>query len=433
MTRRNAVLILAANPKDTPGLRLDQEVREIQSGLRRLGAPFFEIRQDWAVRARDVRRALLEHRPRIVHFCGHGTGEDGLVLEDDAGESRVVSTSAIAGLFALFKEHVQCVVLNACYSEAQAKAIALNVDCVIGMSRAISDSAAIEFSIGFYDAVAAGRDFSEAFRFGCNAIELAGLPGTAIPVLLRRQEGGPFPTISHSHYLGHGFERTRSSDRNLVLRTLQQLEDEGWTTNQIMRRLEQLDYDTIAGLDEESEGTAGEWEELAISNPDGYALLLDSRNEIVGYWHFEALPDEMFARAMSGTLEDGEITLDRVALLCAPGLLKIYFIIFAVEKRFRGFRANRLLLEAFLQRLEDLATGGIYVSNICANAFTPEGVGLCKSLGMQYVGAHCRQGLMYSIDLADSELLNRERPDLSSKLRLIRRSRVVSLVESRSD
>src|SRR5206468_5409993 len=128
MSSKTSVLVLAANPKDTPSLRLDHEVREIQAGLLRSCRKGFQIRQDWAVRPRDVRRALLEHRPRIVHFCGHGEGEEGLVLEDDCGASQNVSTSAIAGLFELFTEHVRCVVLNACFSETQARALAQHVD-----------------------------------------------------------------------------------------------------------------------------------------------------------------------------------------------------------------------------------------------------------------------------------------------------------------
>jgi hypothetical protein len=58
-------------------------------------------------------------------------------------------------------------VLNACYSELQARAIAQHIDAVVGMQRAIGDHSAVEFAIGFYDAIAASRPPSEAFRFGC--------------------------------------------------------------------------------------------------------------------------------------------------------------------------------------------------------------------------------------------------------------------------
>lgn len=414
MSRKTAVLVLAANPKDTASLRLDQEVREIQSGLLRCRSRSFEIRQDWAVRARDVRRALLEHRPRIVHFCGHGTGEEGLVFEDDHGASQIVSTSALAGLFALFNQQVKCVVLNACFSESQANAIAQYVDCVVGMSRAIADRAAIEFAVGFYDAVAAGEQYDVAFRFGCNAIELAGLRGHRTPVLVRRETEVPVPRLSHTVSIGQGVEQTRSLNDELAIKSLHGLHASGWSTTDIMKRVEQLDYENVKGLDQDSEGSAAQWEEIADSNPDGYAFLVDGNNEIVGYWHFEALPSELFERALAGELEDSEITVDNVTLLCAPGVLDIYFIIFVVEKRLRGLRANRLLLDAFLDRLEDLASVGIHIRRICANAFTPEGVGLCKTFGMKLLQTHRRLGLMFELDLKDSGVLLRSRPRLSA-------------------
>ncbi|HEV7589481.1 MAG TPA: CHAT domain-containing protein [Longimicrobium sp.] len=416
MARKTAVLVLAANPKDTPGLRLDYEVREIQSGLLRNRSRVFQIRQDWAVRPRDVRRAMLEHRPSIVHFCGHGSGEEGLILEDDGGTSQIVSTSAIAGLFALFSQQVKCVVLNACFSESQARAIAQHVECVVGMNRAITDHAAIEFAIGFYDAVAAGEEYDVAFRFGCNAIELAGLPGHLIPVLIRKEGDFVVPTVAHTSRIGRSAARTRSAGDELAVRSLRELNASGWSTADVMKRLEQLDYENVAGLDAASEGSVAQWEMIADSNPDGYAFLVDGGNEIVGYWHFEALPDDLFARTLEGEMEDCEITVDTITFLCAPGVLHLYFIIFAVEKPFRGFRANRLLLDAFMDRLEELATGGIYVRSISANAFTPEGVGMCKTLGMRYVRPHQRLGLIYHLDMKESELLLRSKPHLGAAI-----------------
>jgi len=412
MSPKTAVLVLAANPTDTPSLRLDHEVREIQSGLLRNRSRAFQIRQDWAVRPRDVRRALLEHRPRIVHFCGHGTGEEGLVLEDDAGTSQIVSTSAIAGLFALFSHQVKCVVLNACFSESQAKAIAQHVECVIGMSRAIADHAAIEFAVGFYDAIAAGEEYEVAFRFGCNAIELAGLPGHLTPVLIGRKSSLPVPVVAGAAPLSHSVPRTHSAGDEITIKSLRALNASGCTTESVMKRLEQLDYDNVAGLDTVSEGTAGQWETIADSNPDGYAFLVNGVNEIVGYWHFEALPNDLFARAREGELEDSDIAVNNVTLLCAPGILDIYFIIFVVERRFRGLRANRLLLDAFIERLQELTDVGIHVRRICANAFTPEGVGLCKSLGMQYTQPHRRMGMMFELEVKESDVLMRSTPRL---------------------
>lgn len=177
------ILILSANPTNTNQLRLDEEVREIEAGLERSRSrDRFQLISKWAVRSNDLRRALLDHQPEIVHFSGHGAGSQGLALENNSGQMQLVKTQTLAGLFELF-DSIECVLLNACYSEAQAEAIYQHVDYVIGMNRAIGDRAAIEFAVGFYDALGADRSYEDAYKFGCLNIDLEGIPESSTPVL----------------------------------------------------------------------------------------------------------------------------------------------------------------------------------------------------------------------------------------------------------
>jgi len=184
LTKR--ILILAANPKNSDRLRLDEEVREIEEGLTRAKKRHqFELIQKWAVRPRDVQRAILEVSPYIVHFSGHGVGNNGLALEDETGQIKFVTAEALASLFELFAAEVKCVLLNACYSEAQAKAIAQHIPYVIGMNQAIGDKAALTFSVGFYDALGAGKSIEFAYKFARSAIHMAGIDEHLTPVLRR--------------------------------------------------------------------------------------------------------------------------------------------------------------------------------------------------------------------------------------------------------
>ncbi|MFB2876851.1 CHAT domain-containing protein [Floridanema aerugineum] len=182
------ILILAANPTTTKPLRLDEEVREIDSVLQKAKKrEQFQIKQHWAVRVRDVSHALLDEKPQIVHFSGHGAGEDGLVLENETGQITFVNAEALAGLFELFANHIECVVLNACYSEVQAKAIVNYIPYVIGMNKEIGDKAAIEFAVAFYDALGAGETIDFAYQVGCNAIRMAGIAEHLTPKLLKKE------------------------------------------------------------------------------------------------------------------------------------------------------------------------------------------------------------------------------------------------------
>jgi hypothetical protein len=178
------ILVLAANPKDTPPLRLDQEIRDIDNGLERAQKRNeFNLKPKLAARPVDVRRAMLDYKPNIVHFCGHGSGEEGIAFEDESGQSKLISTDALSGFFELFADQVECVVLNACYSEVQAEAIAVHIKYVVGMKKAIGDKSAIEFAVAFYDALGAGKSYEFAYKLACNAIQWTDIPEYLTPIL----------------------------------------------------------------------------------------------------------------------------------------------------------------------------------------------------------------------------------------------------------
>jgi ribosomal protein L40E len=102
-----------------------------------------------------------------------------------------VETQALAKLFELFTDSVECILLNACYSQIQATAIAQHIGFTIGMNKAIGDRAAIEFALGFYDALGAGRTYDIAYKFACNAIHLVGIDEYLTPDLIKRGEQAP--------------------------------------------------------------------------------------------------------------------------------------------------------------------------------------------------------------------------------------------------
>lgn len=165
------ILIIASNPRKD--LNLDREIRDLKGVIQRSrNKAQFEVEIELAVRPGALQELFLANEPRIVHFCGHGTGEQGLVLENDAGREQLVSTNALSSLFELFDDKVECVLLNACYSEVQANAIIEHINYVVGMSQEIGDDAAIAFATGFYQGLGYGKSIEQSYRLGCNAIQL---------------------------------------------------------------------------------------------------------------------------------------------------------------------------------------------------------------------------------------------------------------------
>lgn len=182
-----SILLLSADPSDATRLRIGEEFREIQDKLQLAQLrERFRLNLRMSARPEDISQSLLDSQPQIVHFSGHGLATGELCFEDKIGKVHPVSPDALAALFEQFASQIKCVLLNACYSKAQATAIAQHIDCVIGMNQAIGDKAAIAFTIGFYQALGAGRTFKEAHKFGCIQIRLQSIPEHLTPILFER-------------------------------------------------------------------------------------------------------------------------------------------------------------------------------------------------------------------------------------------------------
>ncbi|HEX4955397.1 MAG TPA: CHAT domain-containing protein [Thermoanaerobaculia bacterium] len=194
------ILFLSAAPEGTQRLRFDQEIRDLREGLRLAEhRDRFTIAERHASRARDLHRAVLELHPRIVHFSGHGSERGEILLERDDGTLQRVRGEALAALFQLFQDDLDCVILNACSTENQAKEIARSIPFVIGMRREVEDRAAIHFVSGFYDALADGCDYSAAFEHGKTRLLLEGnFDGHTVPILLQGPPLRPRKKSGHS-------------------------------------------------------------------------------------------------------------------------------------------------------------------------------------------------------------------------------------------
>jgi hypothetical protein len=254
------VLFLAADPFKQNALSLDEEIRAITARIR--AAEYrdtLELVSAWAVRRGDLQELLLQHRPTVVHFSGHGTkgeltgssypgrlvsgrdliaGDDGqdaqLVLMGEGGQPQPVSKDALVDLFDVLKDNIRLVVFNACHTKPQAEAIAQFVDSAIGMNTAIGDAAAIVFAAAFYQALGFGRDLRTAFKLGKNALKMEGIREDQTPELFVRDglDAAKLVLVTpptkpdedarpHQESLGGGPTKSfRSTDRSTFVKTL---------------------------------------------------------------------------------------------------------------------------------------------------------------------------------------------------------------------
>jgi hypothetical protein len=189
------VLLLAADPEQrSGGLRLDQEIRRALEGIRMgRSTTALEIAAELAVRRTDLLPALLRHRPQILHFAGHGSHGQGILLDS----ADLLRSEELATL--LVPDHgVRVVVLNACTTLPVAEALSATVDYVVAMELAINDKAAVVFAGAFYAALSFGRSVASAFEVARAALQERHGRDHALPTLLRRKDAEEWPANRHA-------------------------------------------------------------------------------------------------------------------------------------------------------------------------------------------------------------------------------------------
>jgi hypothetical protein len=169
----------------------------------------------------------------------------------------------------------------------------------------------------------------------------------------------------------------------------------GWDGLRLLDELIQLDYQTMEGLTPDHEGQTRQWAPVFMDHPDTWRLIVNSSGKIVGYWHFVPLFEPEYNLARQGQLIDGHITTDKLKLFELPGQYDVYFVTMCIQSQFRRTPAVRLLFNSLLQVIAYLAQEGVFIREVCANAYTPSGVSLCRSLGLMHVGNHISHGQIF--------------------------------------
>lgn len=178
------VLFMASNPIGVAPLRLDEEARSIYEMIRKSehrDSVKFETR--WATRPMDILQAINELNPDVIHFSGHGSDTEELVLQDVDGSPKLVSKEAIVQTMMISSDKIRLVFFNTCFSYGQAKAIVEHIEAAIGMNTSIGDYAARIFAAQFYSAIGFGHSLEKAFNQAKSALMLEGIPEEKTPEL----------------------------------------------------------------------------------------------------------------------------------------------------------------------------------------------------------------------------------------------------------
>ncbi|MEZ4829179.1 MAG: COR domain-containing protein [Bacteroidia bacterium] len=163
-TAPSKILFLAANPTNESRLQTDTEHRLLKAEMERgRGRDKYSfLPPQFAVTLSELLRAMND-KPQIVHFAGHG-GSKGIYITKENNESQLLPEPALKRLFKPLAGHTEIVILNACSSSPQAKAISEFGMYVVGNNIDVNDNAAISFTKGLYNGLGEGKSFEEAMN-----------------------------------------------------------------------------------------------------------------------------------------------------------------------------------------------------------------------------------------------------------------------------
>ncbi len=158
------ILFLGANPRDQDFLDIVKDAETIEGYTdKRTSQYLFE--KEFYVTTSKVFESIRRHKPRIVHFSGHGN-DDCLIIHKEFGEdSDYIQNKDFVTLISK-TESVKGVVLNCCCSKNLAEMLFVikHIEFVVGTKKNIEDPSGISFSKGFYRYLTLERKtFQEAF------------------------------------------------------------------------------------------------------------------------------------------------------------------------------------------------------------------------------------------------------------------------------
>ena len=174
MQEKIRILVLSTWSSNT--IVADEEAKEILERLQE--GPHrnrFQVHTHTPLRSSDLQTLLLMYEPHIVHFSGRG-GQLRRVLFGTHGRGNVPGYQGLPNVLALYNTHVRLVLLDSCFTKAQARSVSEVINYSIGLGKAIDDKIAVAFAGAFYRALVFGKSVRGAFESAKAELTLTAAP-----------------------------------------------------------------------------------------------------------------------------------------------------------------------------------------------------------------------------------------------------------------
>src|ERR1044072_93699 len=198
MNEKIRILFISANPWTTSRILVDEEEREVFERLQEGPCrDSFELHKHAATRSIDMQRLLMMYKPHIVHFSGHASKTQKIILGSTRGaRGKEVDREGLVQVLGLYKNHVRLVLLNACFTRTQALSLSEVIDYTVGSGKGLGDKGGVAFAGAFYRALGFGKSVKDSFASAKAELCLTKMPRTkGIELFVRDgiHESDPFP------------------------------------------------------------------------------------------------------------------------------------------------------------------------------------------------------------------------------------------------
>ena len=135
-------------------------------------------------------------------------------------------------------------------------------------------------------------------------------------------------------------------------------------------------------------------------NSDIYTMGIDTETDrVVSYWNIMPISDSYFDTIKSGDFLDKQIPVSEIDSCDVPGYYKLYVCSVVIDPSFRSHEFCDKMLDAFGEKLLQLHSKGVFITDVIADGFTDAGRKMCELFGMEPVHETLHGTTVYGIKL----------------------------------
>jgi nucleoside phosphorylase len=175
------ILILSANPREKQGNNISNEIKEIKNALEKADIkryrenkkPIFEpLVEETDIQSDSLSQVLSSIEPYIIYISGAEKDITKLAIAEGLRlENTDDIVKLIGRLFRVTEKNTECVILNRCYCEKQAKEIACHIKYIIGIDGKTEEEIIFDFLNEFYYHLGIGKSVRDGFESARNYLD----------------------------------------------------------------------------------------------------------------------------------------------------------------------------------------------------------------------------------------------------------------------